>query len=67
MTQKEAQDLQPGDVLLRAGISRHVVVSVTPIGRPAGRVEVQTYQLGKPENVSVADMPAQAPVEVVLP
>ncbi|MBN3756085.1 hypothetical protein G3N95_24305 [Paraburkholderia sp. Tr-20389] len=64
---KEAQDLKPGDVLLRAGISRHVVVSVTPIGRPAGRVEIKTYQLGKPDNVTVEDMPAHTLVEIVLP
>jgi hypothetical protein len=67
MPTKEAQHLNPGDVLLRAGMSRHVVVTVTPIGRPAGRVEVRTYQLGKPDNVSVADMPAHMLVEVVFP
>ncbi|CAB3758639.1 hypothetical protein [Paraburkholderia humisilvae] len=67
MPTKEAQHLQPGDVLLHAGISRHVVVTVTPVGRPAGRVEVKTYQLGKPDNVAVTNMPAQTLVEVVLP
>jgi hypothetical protein len=67
MATKEAQDLQPGDVLWHAGVSRHVIVSVTPIGRPAGYVEVKSYQLGKPDNVTVATMPAHTLVEVVLP
>ncbi|MFP3549765.1 hypothetical protein SB861_03485 [Paraburkholderia sp. SIMBA_049] len=67
MATKEAKDLQPGDVLLRAGMSRHVVDTVTPIGRPAGYVEIKTYQLGKPDNVTVASMPAHTLMEVVLP
>jgi hypothetical protein len=67
MATKEAKDLQAGDVLLHAGIIRHVVVSVTPVGRPAGRVEIKTYQLGKLDNVTVANTPAHTLVEVVLP
>jgi hypothetical protein len=67
MTKKEAKDLQAGDVQLHAGMVRHVIVSVTPIGRTGGYVEVRSYQLGKPDNVTVANVPAHTPVEVVLP
>lgn len=64
MATKEAKDLQPGDVLIHAGIQRFVVVSVTPVGYDGNRVEVHSHQLGKPENVKVENMPARTPIKV---
>jgi hypothetical protein len=64
---REAKDLQAGDVWLHAGMVRYVVETVTPIGRMGSHVEVRSYQLGKPDNVRVESMPANTPVELVLP
>lgn len=60
MSTKEAKDLQPGDVYVHAGMSRFVVISVTPIGYAGSRVEVSSHQVGKPENKRVEDVPSNA-------
>ncbi|WP_429554277.1 hypothetical protein [Paraburkholderia sp. MM5477-R1] len=62
---KEAKDLRVGDVLLLSGMQQHEVFAVTPIGHTGGYVEVSSRQPGKPDNVSVATMPANAPVKVL--
>ncbi|MEX3636000.1 hypothetical protein [Paraburkholderia sp. BR14320] len=63
---KEAKDVRVGDVLLLAGIQQHEVFAVTPVGREGGYVEISSRQPGKPENVSVAQMPARAPVKILV-
>lgn len=65
MSTKEAKDLQVGDVYLHAGIVRQEVIAITPIGRNGGMVEVTSQQVGKPENVSVVQMPARTRMEMV--
>lgn len=65
MASKEARELKEGDVEVRLGMQRHRVVSVTPIGDGRSYVEVKTEQVGKPDNVSVATIPAQTRVEVL--
>ncbi|ADG17030.1 hypothetical protein BC1002_2983 [Paraburkholderia atlantica] len=65
MPKKEAKDLQVGDVQLHAGMVRQTIVSVTPIGRTGGYVEITSHQLGKPDNVEVATVPAHMLVEVI--
>ncbi|MFT0174631.1 hypothetical protein ACLKMY_37780 [Paraburkholderia mimosarum] len=65
MPKKEAKDLQVGDMQLHAGMVRQKIISVTPVGRTGGYVEVTSHQLGKPDNVTVATMPAHTLVEVI--
>jgi hypothetical protein len=65
MSTKEAKDLQVGDVYLHAGMVRQEVTAVTPIGRTGGMVEVTSHQVGKPDNVTVIQMPAHTPMEML--
>lgn len=66
MNTKEAKDLQVGDVYVRAGVVRQAVIAITPIGHTGGMVEVTSHQVGKPENVSVVQMPAHTRMEMLV-
>lgn len=60
---KEAKDLQPGDVFVRA-LTHYTVTALVPIGN-GGYVEIQAHQIGKPDNVMVSTVPCH--MEVDLP
>ncbi|WP_321916331.1 hypothetical protein [Paraburkholderia sp. J11-2] len=64
MATKEAKDLQVGDVEVRNGMSRHKITAVVPIVRLGGYVEVRSHQVGKPDNTTVATVPAHMLVKV---
>ena len=60
-TRKEAKDLKPGDIQIRSPGSRWLVTRVVPL---AGSVEVDSHQVGKPDNRSIAELPGHMMVEV---
>ncbi|TCK37943.1 hypothetical protein B0G84_3241 [Paraburkholderia sp. BL8N3] len=64
-TTKEAKDLQIGDVHIHAGMVRYRVIAVTPIDN-GGYVEIHSEQVGKPDDVRVATVPAHTRFEVAL-